>query len=140
MESTVRSFNRLALASFVCGLLSPVIFLVFVAIGTLQETGHYVFVESYRYEAMARILMLSLSVAAVLLAYRAKFQIAINNGIYRGATLAHIGRILGYVWGTVILLAVLRWLLRGQLRTATHFTGNAVNQSLTTRRQQLGVD
>jgi len=67
MEYTARPLNRLALASFVCGVLSLVIFAVFVTIGALQETGHYIFIETYRYEGLARILMLILSLAAVLL-------------------------------------------------------------------------
>lgn len=106
-----RRLNRLALASFVCGLLSPLIFLGFVTIGALQETGHYIFVESYRYEALARVLMIALSATAVLVGYRGTFQIAVSNGTSRGARLARIGRILGYIWGSVMLFAVLRWLL-----------------------------
>jgi len=73
--------------------------LAFVTIGALQETGFYIFTESYRYEALARLLMLGLSAMAILLGYRAKFQIAISNGVYRGATLAFLGRILGYSCG-----------------------------------------
>ena len=112
MESKTRPVNRLALASFACGLLSPLIFLAFVTIGALQETGFYIFTESYRYEGLGRFLMLGLSAMAVLLGYRAKSQIAISNGAYRGATLAYIGRILGYSWGTVMVFVVLRWLLQ----------------------------
>jgi len=109
MESRDHSLNRLAVGSFACGLLSPLIFTAFVMIGALQELGYYIFVKSYRYQALARVLMLVLSVAAILLSYRAKFQIAFSNGFYRGATLASAARILGYVWGTVMLLAVLLW-------------------------------
>lgn len=111
MESTGRSLNRFALASFTCGVLSPLIFATFITIGTLQHIGYYIFVDSYRYEALARVLMLVLSAAAVFLGYRADFQINISNGFYRGARLASIGRTLGYGWGTVMLLVVLRWLL-----------------------------
>lgn len=78
-------------------------------IGALQETGHSVFVESYRYERFARLLMLGLSAAAIFLGYRAKVGIQMSNGACRGTTLAQIGRILGYAWGTVMLVAVLLW-------------------------------
>ena len=109
MESRDQSINELAVGSFACGLLSPLVFAAFVIIGALQELGYEIFVSSYRYQALARVLMLILSVAAVLLGYRAKFQIAISNGFYRGMTMASFGRIVGYVWGTVMLLAILMW-------------------------------
>src|SRR5215831_6243493 len=109
MDSRNQSVNQLAVGSLACGLLSPFVFASFVIIGALQELGYSIFDKSYRYQTMARVLMLILSVAAVLLGYRAKFQIAISNGSYRGMTMASLGRILGYVWGTVMLLAILLW-------------------------------
>lgn len=109
MESRDQSINELAIGSFACGLLSPLVFAAFVIIGALQELGYEIFVSSYRYEASARVLMLVLSVAAVLLGHRAKFQIAASNDFYRGMTLASFGRIVGYAWGTVTLLAILIW-------------------------------
>jgi hypothetical protein len=104
-----RPVNRLALASCVCAIVSPLIFATFVTVGTLQEMGHSIFLESHRYESIARLLMLVLSGLAVLLAYRAEFQIAISNGLYRGHRLASAGRIVGFGWGAVILIALLLW-------------------------------
>ena len=108
MESPSHPLNKLAVGSFACALLSPLIFTVFIVVGVLQELG-YVFVDSNRYQSIARVLMLVLSVAAITLSYRAMFQIAISNGFYRGTVLASTARMLGYAWGTVMLLAILLW-------------------------------
>jgi hypothetical protein len=61
MERSGQSINRNALASLICGFLSPLLFAVFVAIGALQEIGYDIFIESYRYEDLARVAMLMLS-------------------------------------------------------------------------------
>lgn len=110
-QSSARPLNGTALASITCGVASPLIFLFFVLIGALQELGHSIFLESYRYEPAARVLMLILSVSAVILGYRADFQIAISNGGYRGRKLAAVGRVLGYLWGTVMVFVIFHWLL-----------------------------
>lgn len=111
MQSPARPLNGTALASVTCGVASPLIFVFFVMIGALQEIGHSIFLESYRYEAAARVLMLILSVSAVVLGYRAKFQIAISNGGYRGEKLAALGRVLGYLWGAVMVFVIFHWLV-----------------------------
>lgn len=111
MQSSARPLNGTALASFSCGVASPLIFVFFVVIGALQEMGHSIFLQSYRYEGLARVLMLVLSVSAIVLGYRAKFQIAISNGGYRGEKLAAVGRVLGYLWGAVMVFVLFHWLL-----------------------------
>ena len=107
--SGARPVNRMALASCVCALASPLIFAIFVTIGALQEVGYDISFQGYRYQSILRILMLVLSALAVVLAYRAEVQIAISNGLYRGGRLASIGRIVGFGWGGVILLSILLW-------------------------------
>ena len=104
-----RPLNRMAFASCVCALLSPLIFAAFVIVGALQHIGYDIFLESDRYDPFARPVMFVLSALAVLLAYRAEIQIATGNGLYRGERLASIGRIVGFSWGAVILLAILLW-------------------------------
>ena len=109
MESRDQSINELAVGSFACALLSPLVFAAFMIIGALHELGYEILVSSYRYERLARVLMLILSVAAVLLGYRAKLQTASSNGFYRGMTMASFGQIVGYAWGTLMLLAIFLW-------------------------------
>jgi len=103
MNSTKRPLNRIAVASFVCGVASPLIFVGFVVVGTLQETGHDIFLNSYRYESLARIAEFLLCVAAVAFGYRADFQMRISNGFYRGKSFATVGRGTGLLWGSVML-------------------------------------
>ena len=97
------------MSSFICSIVSPAVLAVFIAIGGMQHVGYLENFDTMRFEPWAKPLMLALCIAAIVLSYRAQSQIALSNGQHSGATLALVGRRVGYCWGAFVVVTILIW-------------------------------